>query len=280
VITVAKRAKPVTSPVAKRTYPPLYLEHSPLIYFIAQVRFAEILSLSQHVPAIQDQLRRIGLPLFKQAAIQSVNVEIGHAPTLETREIWFFESLDSTEGVIVTRDSVSFQTTKYRTYETTIPRFIDALSRIHELVRIDVLQRCGLRYVDVVNPQGRDSLTKYLNPEILGLSGTDFGVSPNVQSSTFSGASECGTLVVKFSTETFPAVMPPDLVSVTLPVDMPIESGSKVGVLDFDHYLQTKEAFSIGRAVETLNALHDAIDRAFRSCVTETALSRWGKRDV
>jgi len=266
--------------VVKRSARPLVLERSPLIYFIAQVRFADILALEQHIPAIQDQLRQSGLPIFRNITMQGLRMDPSGTATLENRKLWHFENVAATSGVVLTHDSVALHTTTYDRFETTLPPFIEALSKIHAIIGINVLQRCGLRYVDVVHPEKRQTFQTYLRPEIIGLSGADFGVTPTLQSSVFSGTTECGTLVVKFATGIFPHVMPPDLMPVSLKINGPIEAGAAVGTLDFDHYAEIQQDFTVSRAQEMLEQLHDANSRAFRACVTAKAFELWGQRDA
>jgi uncharacterized protein (TIGR04255 family) len=265
--------------VLKRS-PSLILEHAPLVYFIAQIRFAEILTIGEHVPAIQDALRHSGFPVFKQAVIKGIKLDAGGMIKLDEREIWHFENVETTAGIVLARDFVTLQTTTYDRFATTLPPFIGAVKKIHQAVEINVLQRCGLRYVDVVHPKLGESFATYLRPEIIGISSSIDGVSPRIQSSSFTGASECGTLTVRFGTGYAPNVMPADLLPITLKLSHPFNEGDPIGTLDLDHYVERQETFSPERAEGILGELHDACSRAFLTCVTPAALQRWGQRDV
>lgn len=267
--------------MVKRSSPSLVLERSPLVYFVAQVRFAAILQMSDKVPAVQEALRRTAFPVFKHAVVQAFKFDAQGAFNVELRPLWHFENIDSTAGIVLSNDFASYQATKYDRFETTLPQFIDALRVIDEAVDIRVLQRCGIRYVDVVHPEGDQTFETYLGREVMGLSGKIEDVVPVNQSSVFTGTSECGgTLVVKFVTNEAPNVLPPDLMPITLDVRLPINSGDRIGTLDFDHFLERQEAFSVERAEEILDGLHDASSRAFKACVTSEALRLWGQRDA
>lgn len=261
-----------------RSTAPTRLERAPLIYFIAQVRFADILALERHVPAIQDELRKSGWPMFRNSVVQGLRLDQNGVAAFDNRQIWHFENVDATSGIVLTQDSVALHTTTYDCFGTMLPPFTKALARIHAILGIDVLQRCGLRYVDVIHPGAGESFLTYLKPEIVGLSGADFGVTPQMQSSAFSGMTESGTLVVRFATNAFPNVMPPDLMPVGLKLNIPLGEGESVGTLDFDHYAELKESFVLGRAQATLEQLHDGISRAFVACVTPKAFELWGEQ--
>lgn len=267
--------------VIKRSQPAWVLERSPLVFFLAQVRFAEILSMAQHVPAVQEGLRKAGFPLLQRSIVKSFTVGPGGMPTLEDRELWHFKNIEQTRAITLTRDSVSFQTTDYKTYDAIAPLFDHALEQIHKVVEINVLQRCGLRYLDVVNPAAGEDFLAYLRPEILGLyAQATFGVEPEVQSSFFRAKTECGTLVVKFTTTEAPNILPADLMPAILDLRMQIPARTKIGTLDFDHFTAQQSPFSLERASALLGDLHDAITRALAACVTPDAFKLWGKRDV
>jgi len=265
--------------VVKRTLKPLVLDRAPLIYFLAQVRFGDILAMADHVTAIQDALRRCGYPVFRSALVQALNLDKGF-PAVEQREIWNFENVERTRGIVLTRDSVGFQTTNYERYESTMPELIGALSKIHDILDLSALLRCGLRYVNAVHPNAGEEFETYLRPEIMGLSSRIPDVTTVLQSSAFQGQSEAGILMVRFATSQSPQVLPPDLVPNNLPINTTIPSGEPIGTLDIDHFTQIQDLFSVAKAESVLDDLHDACSRAFAACLTPDALSLWGQRNV
>ena len=246
--------------------------------FMAQVRFAEILLVQRHVPAIQDAIRA-QFPIFKRSVIKSLSFENG-TPTISDNEIWHFEDVQSTTGLVLTRDSISFQTTAYKTFELALPIFEESIRAIHQILSIGAATRCGLRYIDVIYPGEAQSLATYLRPEILGLYVSKLDMEPLVQMSVYTGKSPLGRLVVKFSTSSTPNVLPPDLAPITLNLNLQIPEGASVGTLDFDHFADIAEVFSVERVCKLLGDLHDAIALAFDACVMPEALELWGKRNA
>jgi uncharacterized protein (TIGR04255 family) len=201
-------------------------------------------------------------------------------PHLVDIEFWHFNNIDGTAGVVLARDAVTFRSTSYTRYEETIPIFERALQHIHDVVDISALTRCGLRYVDVVHPEEGQTFATYLRREIMGLAESEIKVQMLSQASQFTGKSPYGTLVVKFATGESPNYLPLDLAPLALDVKLPMPSGEKIGTLDFDHFADRQEPFTVKSAVALLGELHDAIDQAFKACATVEALQLWGQRNA
>jgi uncharacterized protein (TIGR04255 family) len=264
-----------------RSLPALVLERSPLVYFLGQVRFSPILSMGDHVKAIHERLRAIGYPVYGQMETQTVTIAPS-GPTIEKVTLWHFKDVADETGVVLASNFVSFQTLKYRRYEEELPRILEVLEAVHDIVKIDVLERCGLRYLDVVYPDKNagQAYDTYLQPEIVGLTGESINIVPIMSSSIFAGTTEVGTLVVKFSTSTSPQILPLDLAGPPLSFKTDIPQGEAIGILDFDHFVDRRETFDLTRTAKYLAELHDAIARAFNQCTTPKARELWGKREV
>lgn len=237
--------------------------------------------MADHVKAIQDRLRAIGFPVFSQLETQTVTVSQS-GPTIEKLSLWHFRDVADRTGIVLASNFVSFQTLEYARYEEELPRVLQVLEVVHDIVKIDVLERCGLRYLDVIHPDGTagETYQTYLLPEIVGLRGEAIGVTPLLSNSVFAGKTELGTLVVKFSTSRSPQILPLDLAVPPLALKTHIADGEAIGILDFDHFLDIQEPFVLTNVENYLAELHDAIARAFNGCTTETARELWGKRDV
>ncbi len=266
--------------MVKRTLPPLVLDRSPLVYFLAQVRFSPILAMSDHINKIQERLRKLGYPHFSRTDTFNVAFSSPTGPTVEKAELWTFSAADRRTGIIVSSNFVSFQAVEYHCYEDALPKVIEALNAVNDVAQIGLFERVGLRYLDLISPNWDDGekLSTYLQPEIIGISGAAIDVTTLMHSTAYVGRTELnGTLVVKFTTSVAPTILPPDLSSANLEIPKHVADGTKIGILDFDHFVESNDEFSIAVAQTILSDLHDAIARAFNQCVTEKARELWGK---
>ena len=237
--------------------------------------------MGDHVKEIQEQLRAIGYPVYVPMKTQTVTMT-PTGPTIEEVTLWHFKDVADETGVVLASNFVSFQTLKYKRYDDELPRILEVLEAVHDIVKIDVFERCGLRYVDVVYPDKNagQAFDTYLQPEIVGLTGESINVSPVLNSSVFAGTTEIGTLVVKFSTSTSPQILPLELAAPPLAFKTDIPQGEAIGILDLDHFLDRHESFDQSKTAKYLAELHDAIARTFNQCTTPKARELWGKHEV
>lgn len=267
-----------------RTLPALVLDRSPLLYFLAQVRFTAILEMEKKISAVQERLRKMGYVHFATSQAFNVTVTPNAAPKVESVPLWSFTTGDRASGIVVSNEFFTYQCVDYGRYEETLPKIIEALRAVHEVAEIGYFERLGLRYLDVVIPDraNGESFATYLKNELIGISGAAIKVETLHHNTVFVGRTEMnGTLVVRFTTVNGPNVLPADLAGAPLELRrFDIEPNDRVGVLDFDHYVESGDAFSVDEAQRILGGLHDAINRAFINCVTPTALTIWGKHDA
>lgn len=270
--------------VVKRTFPPLVLDRSPLVYFLAQVRFSPILAMTDHVNRIQERLRKLGYPHFFRADTFNVAFTPPTAPTIQKAELWTFSAADRKTGITISNNFVSFQAVDYQRYEDALPKVIEALEAVDDVVQIGLFERVGLRYLDVITPDwdSGEKFSTYLQPEIIGISGEAIRVETLMHNTVYVGRTELnGTLVVRFTTSEAPNVLPADLAGGNLEIPkLGVKDGTRIGILDFDHYVELGDQFSIALARTTLSDLHDAIARAFNECSTDKARELWGKHDA
>ena len=267
----------------KRTLDPLVLDKSPLVYFLAQVRFSAILAMAEHVSTIQERFRKLGYPLYAEIESHNVIFAPPAPPKIQGSTLWTFSAADQKTGIVLSNNFVAFQAVRYTTYEETLPRIIEALQAVHDIAQISLFERVGLRYLDVITPNwdAGEKFSTYLEPEVIGISGPKIGAKTLHHSTVYAGQTELGTIVVRFTTNDAPDILPPDMAVAALELPKPgVPDGVRIGTLDFDHYLETKDPFSIAQAQSLLADLHDAIARTFKECATDKARELWGKHDV
>jgi uncharacterized protein (TIGR04255 family) len=268
----------------RRTLPPLVLDRSPLVYFLAQVRFSPILAMIDHVNHVQERLRKIGYPHFSRVDTFNVAFTPPTPPSVEKKELWTFSAADRKTGITISNNFVSFQAVDYQRYEDSLPKIIEALKAVDDVAQIGLFERVGLRYLDVIAPNwgSGESFSTYLRPEMIGISGAAINVETLMHNTAYVGRTELGgTLVVRFTTSEAPNVLPADLAGANLEIPkLGVRDGIRIGILDFDHYVESSERFSVALAQTTLSELHDAIARAFNECATDKARELWGKHEA
>jgi len=260
-----------------RTKPALYLKRSPLVYVVAQVRFSAIVKMEQYIPDIQEKVRHEGFPKFSRGRVTEVRVEADREAQFTASDRWEFQNKESTLGVVVSTGSLAVHTSKYSRYEEFEKTVDQSLRVLNVVASPSLVERIGLRYVDLVQPGDNETFADYLQPGILGLDAARFQARNPLHRYQFTGRTEAGHIVVRWWQNDAGVILPPDLGSSTLRHEAKAEAGKVVGILDLDHFTEdgTSE-FDVSRIVDLLGSLHDNLDLAFRSAVTPKALEVWG----
>jgi uncharacterized protein (TIGR04255 family) len=264
----------------RRTRPPLRLLRSPLVLVLAQVRFASVLQMATYVPAIQERLRKAGYPRFSETLLQEflLGPTPNSAPSMSTRNKWVFADRDTQTAVALTTDFVAFETVAYDTFD----RFVEAMGAVLEIVgseaNIELSERVGLRYIDLVRPLPGDRLNDYLAPGLAGLEPL-----PEAEASQtrmlMHGASQHGQFIVRLTKGTGAASLPPDLQPSDLLVVLPGADG-EYALLDIDHGSAGTRGYDVDSIMDDLWGLHDLVDGLFRSAATPHARLQWGAQPV
>jgi uncharacterized protein (TIGR04255 family) len=266
----------------KRTLSPLYLPGSPLVAVLAQIRFSPIVDMETYVPKIQDELRRKNFPRFREEVVEEVAWVVrtpDGAPTIDTRtqKQWEFSNAENTWSIRLTPDALTLATSAYVTYEEPFERHLaTALDAIHGQATLQLVTRYGLRYVDLIKPEGGLEFTDYLDERLLGLPADELGMVDSFPFTQMRGPTDAGFMTLRCVFLNSGDVLPPDLAGLRLQVNQSAEPGLKVALLDFDHTRHEEQTYDRGRLLESLALLHDRLDIAFRKSVTAEALLRWG----
>jgi uncharacterized protein (TIGR04255 family) len=251
------------------------LSKSPLIYVLAQVRIGAVLKMADHVPQIQERLRKTGYPLYRASEIQEVRFGLGQ-PELKTTPRWYFDAGDRSTGFLLQADSVVFHTSVYDTSEVFFAALSQGLGIVHEVVGVEVAERLGLRYVDAFQADPGHRLAEYFRTGISGITLDEIGATqPRLLINLVADTQVGGKLVIRLGQNTGPGFLPPDLHPLELTLTKPFAPNEEIAVLDYDHFIERVVPFSVQEIVDTFDALHQVTSGAFRKTVSEFALQSW-----
>jgi uncharacterized protein (TIGR04255 family) len=259
----------------KRTSPALHLRNAPLIYVVAQVRFSAIVAIEKFVPEIQEKLRHKGFPRFARGQVMEIALQPDGTPKFNAVERYEFQDKDARLGIVLQSNSLAVHTNNYLNYEKFEEEIKTALIEVHRVVGINLSERIGLRYVNLIRLQEAEKWADYLHEGLLGLEPRAVNVDHWLSRSEAIGTTQVGKLAVRFSQSE--QAFPPDLVTSSLHYSLELAKGEIVTTLDFDHFVESVSDFSVAGAISTLEKLHESLDLVFAASVTTGALSKWGK---
>lgn len=258
------------------------LNNAPVYYTVAQVQFNPILNLESYIPAIQAKMREARFPDFKQETIQRLVLPFGNAeqgaqalPALSQQSRYLFGDMQGRSLFLLEPNSMSLQTTAYDTFEIFSKTLLTGMGVVHEALRLDFVERIGLRYLDAVLPREGETLKNYLVPEVLGLSLRGEGRLQHSISETMV-TNSAGQLVSRAVIREGRVGLPVELGAPSPTIDARFTQREGThAILDTDASIIHREIFDLQKIGVRLIALHDQISMAFRATITDHALSVW-----
>lgn len=242
---------------------------------LVQARFSSRPDLESRLPAFRKACEDLGYPVFRPGRVRTVNVGVvGPADTVDAPR-WDFLDKSLRWNVLLSPEYLMLQTTEYDVFEGFLARWKAVLQAAAVTLEIPVVERLGLRYVDLVQPAEGEQLSDYLVPAFAGYESKHGGKllrSHHMAASVFTTPQ--GQLLVRVS----PALSstPPDLDNLHLKgVAQP---GPGAVFLDFDHASKDILDFEPDGIEAATDALHDAPDVLFREVATPEAMKAWGIR--
>lgn len=251
----------------------LKLAKTPLVYVIGQVKVSAVMVLETFIPAIQEKLRHLGYPRYTRGRVQQVSIS-PEGPAFGSMDRFEFQNRQGNAGIVLAPDFIALHTSTYDTFEVFQAAMKTALDVVHEVVDYKLVERLGLRYVDLIRVAKNEHIRDYVQPGLLGLDPADVGATDAIWKVEYLGATDQGKLAVRFSRGKEP-LAPPDLFPITLKHDLTLAKDESAFFLDLDHFSEDADDFSTAALLEKFGSLHYNLDMAFKAAVTNTALERW-----
>ncbi|MGO1079764.1 TIGR04255 family protein [Inquilinus sp. CA228] len=149
------------------------LAAAPLARVVAQVRFAEIVSIEKRafIAEFQEAIRG-DYPRFAGEEVQVV-VGVGMQPDIRRDQIWRFYDDQGIWRVSLTSNFVALETTAYESRSDFMERFRAVLDALARTIAPTHVNRIGVRYVDHIRSPHSDDMDEMVNPQMLGLVTSD-----------------------------------------------------------------------------------------------------------
>ena len=249
----------------------------------ANAEFNPVLDLDGYIPAIQSKMREAHFPDYKKQVVQQLVLPFGGtgqgqvaAPTLTPQLRYLFGDVDGRSLFLLETNALSFQTTSYDTFETFSGVLLKGLGVVQDVLRLDFVERIGLRYLDAVQPaKDGETLREFLVPEVLGLALRGEGQLQQSVSETIVSTA-AGQLVSRVLIRHGQVGLPMDLGGLAPVIDPRFtQRESMHAIVDTDASIGRREAFEISKVRARLTALHDDIVKSFNATVTDHARATW-----
>ena len=259
------------------------LTNAPVYYTVAQVQFNPVLDLDGYIPAIQSKMREVHFPDYKKEVVQRLVLPFGGAeqgqmaaPTVTPQSRYLFGDIDGRSLFLLETNALSFQTTSYNTFETFSGALLKGLGILHDALRLDFVDRIGLRYLDAIQPsKDGETLREFLVPEVLGLALRGEGQLQQSVSETIV-TTVAGQLVSRVLIRNGQVGLPMELGGLAPVIDPRFTQRESLhAIVDTDASIGHREVFELSTVEARLTALHDEIVTSFNATVTDHARASW-----
>jgi uncharacterized protein (TIGR04255 family) len=198
------------------------------------------------------------------------------APTVTPQSRYLFGDIAGRTFFVLEMNSLSLQTTAYDTFETFSKTLVKGLTILHGALRLDFVERIGLRYLDAIQPtKDNESLRDFLVPEVLGLAFRGEGQLQHSISETIV-ATTAGQLVSRVLIRHGHVGIPMELSGMPTSIDPRFTQREGLhAIVDTDASVSQREVFELDKVASRLTALHDEIDKSFKATATDHARASW-----
>jgi uncharacterized protein (TIGR04255 family) len=258
------------------------LNNAPVYFTVVQIQFNALTNLSEFMSAIQPRFRSLGYPDFKEEMVQQIvlSANVGAATpsspvTVTHKKRYRFGDIAGSGMYILEENAMSFHTTAHETFIDLSKNFFGGLNVVHDVMKLDLSDRIGMRYLNAVMPSENEALEKYLQPQVLGLSkqlGGTLQHSIHETVTSHGGAQLVSRVVLMNGKVGLPAEMTGQVINLK-PQFSKFEGLH--AILDADAYEIARAAFNINDLTNKLSYLHDLIHKTFNVTVTPGALKDW-----
>jgi uncharacterized protein (TIGR04255 family) len=241
--------------------------------------------MAEYIPAIQEEFRRSGFPLERAGKVQQLVFGPGGGVPVQLieQQRWEYLTKEETWSIIVMEDNVTLQTTAYEKFEDFAQRLMRAMRTVFaktEHDQLGVVQRVGLRYVDVVQPRAGEDYRFYLRPGFHGVADEVFKTESHrvhVESAGKTLVGDVsGTMVVRVVQNDQGFSLPPDLLSAAPKHVSRAKAGELITLVDMDHSIEGTFDPDADWVVARAYDLHDHLIETFHEhVVTKGAIEVW-----
>lgn len=258
------------------------LTRAPLVLVLCEVRFSPIKQIASYIAPIQERFRRSGFPIERGGKVRAVTVSPSGIQAAE-RDRWEYRTKDERWSVMITENSVILQTTAYERFETFAERLSGALRTVlaeTEHDRLGVVQRVGLRYIDLVQPREGEDHRFYLKPGLHGVTEGVFAAGSQRLFQVNVGHTQVGDvegfMVLRITQNDQGIDVPPDLVDGAPKLESRSRVGELVTFVDMDHFIERNFEPNTDEVIAYSYRLHDHIIETFHEhIVTKEGMDVW-----
>jgi uncharacterized protein (TIGR04255 family) len=201
----------------------------------------------------------------------------GDEQPMQQSERYVFGNEERTEMFLLDPNGLTFQTTRYRTFEALLQTFMPRMENLTRVLGLSFSDRVGLRYLDAVMPSPGEDLESYLIAQVLGMRGRIAGEMQHSFTESLFNVPQ-GKVLSRVVSQNGPIGFPPDLI--VLGNDLRLdprfaEHSGPYAIIDTDGFNDARDRIDNSAIRGKIVELHQQVDAVFHSIVTKHAVKMW-----
>jgi uncharacterized protein (TIGR04255 family) len=256
------------------------LTHPPIVYALCSVRFPTVGAVDEEKAVrIHSELKSEFPSLDSHQVVEFPTIMQGESQgSAQLRQNWFIQDREKRSGFIVESRSIAYRTTSYLDFDhfvSTAKKGIDACMRI---LQPALIERVGLRFVDLIESTASSPLEKYLEPALHGYRPAVPGLQLVASQQYVIGKSKQGDLLFRLSRSRHLSALAPDLMDPTIAgLRVPDPTRESV-IVDIDHFKDNAGLDpSIDQIEQYIRTLQEPMSQIFKDAVTQLGCDEWNK---
>jgi uncharacterized protein (TIGR04255 family) len=171
---------------------------------------------------------------------------------------------------------LSFHATSYTDFDAFLREILRGFEAISKIAKVSLIQRVGLRYLDLIEGSEANSVQKFVHPLLMGFDPQISGLKAEISQQLFIAKSSLGTLVLRVSVGLHASAIPIELSPLSLNVSRNPDQSNTSIILDTDHFAENLSLTPDSKAIEDLlRQLKLPIAQTFKNSITEFAVKQW-----
>jgi uncharacterized protein (TIGR04255 family) len=255
------------------------LANPPIVYAFCQIRFPPVGTIDEtKATDIHASLREQYPHRTAQNIVELpfVTVGGGGAPTL--KQAWFMYDRPKSSGFVLEPTTFAYRTTAYVDFEHFVGEAVRGLKQTFEILRPTLIDRVGLRFIDLIEGSDDADLDNYIEAPLLGYKPLIEGFKPLVNQQMVVGKTTSGDIVFRYSRAQHPIAVPPELMDPTLTGLKKPQPNAESVIIDIDHFKDNADLDpDLGLLEQLIRDLQGPMSTLFKDAATPFACEQWNK---
>lgn len=253
------------------------LKKAPIAYALCQIKFPTVGPVEEaRAEALHGPLRQ-DYPYRVPQDTTEITMMIGPGvPTPMIRRSWLLMDRRKSAGFVLDSTTLVYRTAAYVDFPHFVEETMRGVNGVLESLKPPVIERIGLRFIDLIEPGKTGGLEKLIEAPLYGFTPQVSGFVPQATQQLVRGKTDDGLLLFRYSRAKHASALPLDLADATLMGLRTPSNDRESVIIDIDHFRENADLDPDPEQIQHLiETLQGPMSTLFKNAVTESAIEQW-----